>query len=472
MKNTRRQFIQTIAAGVGAGSLPAHSAERKPNVLFIHVDQHRGMDCGYAGSQQVKTPNLDRLAREGVAFSNGIANSPLCTPSRAIMLSGKYPLKTGCVSNDLRMNTGQATIATELNQQGYQCGYIGKWHLDGVPRSGFTPPGPRRQGFDNYWAVYNCHHNYMKPKYYLDTPELIQKEGYEPFHQTDLAADFIRKHQQSPYCLLVSYGPPHSPYQMVPEPYKSMYDPETITPRKNSQNPKMKDVAGYYAHITALDDCVGRLLKTLEATGQRRNTIVVFTSDHGDMLWSHGRTKKQQPWEESINVPLIFSQPGRIPSGQPTDDLFGTADLTPTLLALTGTPVPSVMEGMDLSQRLLTGKGQAYESVPIMDIIPADQAKQWGGRTWRGVRTKRYTYARWTDKGWVLFDNQKDPYQVNNLIDDPSAKALQKEMEAELQKWLKRMDDPFLTVDGMLEVTGLADDWKERNDHFARGRNW
>lgn len=472
MNNNRRQFIQTLAAGVSVGSLPAFSAERKPNILIIHVDQHRGMDCGYAGNKQVKTPNLDQLAASGVVFRNAIANSPLCTPSRAILLSGKYPLKTGCISNDLRMNTGQATLSTELDAQGYECGYIGKWHLDGIPRSGFTPPGPRRQGFDAYWAVYNCHHNYMEPKYYLDTPELIEKEGYEPFIQTDLAIDFIRKHDRSPYCLLVSYGPPHAPYQLMPEPHKSMYDPEKIELRPNVKDPKRDDIAGYFGHITALDGCVGCILKTLGETGRRHNTIVVFTSDHGDMLWSQGRVKKQQPWEESINVPLIVSQPGRIPEGKRSDDLFGTADLTPTLLALTGTPVPGVMEGMDLSQRILTDRGPAHESVPILDIIPADQAKQWNGETWRGVRTRRYTYARWREKGWVLYDNLNDPYQLNNLIDDPSEGPLREKMEGELQAWLKRINDPFLSVDGMLELTGLTEAWKERNEHFAAGRNW
>jgi len=231
-------------------------------------------------------------------------------------------------------------------------------------------------------------------------------------------------------------------------------------------------MSGYYAHITALDANVGRLVRTLEELGIRENTLVIYTSDHGDMLGSHDRKNKQQPWEESIRVPLILSQPGRLAAGTKPDALFGTADLAPTLLALAGAPVPQEMEGQDLSGALRGGSGPARESIPILDIIPADQAKQWNGRTWRGVRTRRYTYARFVDEDWVLYDNWADPYQKDNLIGRPEHRALRNAMENELQRWLKRLNDPFLPEPDMLARLGLTEAWREREAHFQAGGKW
>ncbi|MBN2326042.1 MAG: sulfatase [Candidatus Omnitrophica bacterium] len=472
MKTTRRQFLQAAGAGLTASALSARADQKKPNILFILVDQHRGMDLHCMGNDDLLTPNLDQLAGEGILFKDAIANAPLCTPSRATLLTGKYPIAHRCISNDLPLPTDQETIATVLSRSGYKTGYIGKWHLDGISRHKFTPPGPRRHGFNDYWAVYNCHHNYFKTKYYLDTPELIERNGYEPDVQTDLAIEFLREHRSNPFYLTVSYGPPHAPYELVPENYKVFYDPEKIPIRPNSKNPNRKAVSGYYAHITALDVCVGKLLRTLDELNLRENTIVVFTSDHGDMLWSHGRIKKQQPWEESINVPLIIRHPTQIKSNQQSDLLIGTADLAPTLLSFTGSKIPEEMQGLDLSGQILEGKGPKHESIFLVDMLTCDQARQWNGRPWRGVRTDQYTYARFYDEGWVLYDNQKDPLQMDNLYDNPKHAALQKRMEQELQKWLIQLKDEFLSENELLEKLNLAQAWKERNEHFQSGKNW
>jgi len=259
---------------------------------------------------------------------------------------------------------------------------------------------------------------------------------------------------------------------MLPETYLSRYDPQTITLRANCKNADRSATAGYYAHITALDEQVGRLMKGLERLGLHDRTLVVFTSDHGDMLWSHGRVKKQQPWEESIRVPLILHAPGLLPRNRRLDLLIGTVDLAPTLLGLLGAPFPSTMEGLDLSARLAGKPGEEHRSVLIMDMVPADQAKRWNGRPWRGIRTKRYTFARWRDRGWVLYDNQADPLQQHNLIDDPASAKLRNEMEKELEQWLSRTHDPFLSAEDQLETLGLLEAWRERERHFASGKNW
>jgi len=474
----RREFLKVMAGGaaVAAGSrylrsATAEGSRRPPNILFIFPDQMRRHAMGCSGDEQVRTPSLDKLASEGVYFSNCIANCPVCTPDRAILLTGKYPLSNRTIANDLAMPDDQTTIAEVLRDAGYRTGYIGKWHLDGIPRSKFTPRGPRRQGFDSYWAAYNCHHAYLDAKYYLDTPELVRVPGYEPDIQTDLATDFVKKHREEPFFLFLSWGPPHSPYRAVPQKYLDVYDPSSIQLRPNCVNANRAEIAGYYAQITALDENVGRLMHALDDLQLANNTIVVFASDHGDMLWSQGQVNKQQPWEESINVPLIVRHPG-ILKPRRTDLLIGLADLSPTLLSLAGAPIPGGMEGLDLSQAIRGEGGPRHDSVPIMDILPTDQAAQWGGKEWRGVRTQRYTYARWRDASWVLYDNLEDPFQQKNLIDDPANKGLREELEGELRKWLTKLGDKFLSGEEHLRELGLLEAWNERQSHFKKGGNW
>jgi len=445
--------------------------KKPPNILLIFPDQMRRHAMGCSGNKQVKTPNLDRLASESVYFTNCIANCPVCTPDRAVLLTGKYPLSNGTVVNDLPLSTKQTTVAEVLSDAGYRTGYIGKWHLDGIPRSKFTPPGPRRQGFDSYWAAYECHHQYFGTKYYLDTPQLVRAKGYEPDTQTNLAVDFIRRNREGPFFLMLSWGPPHTPYRVVPKKYLDMYDPASLQLRPNCRNAKRDELAGYYAHITALDNDLGQLMQWLDGLELAGNTIVIFTSDHGDMLWSHGQVKKQQPWEECINVPLIIRYP-RVLKRQRSDTLIGLADLAPTLLSLAGVPKPEGMEGLDLSHTICGKNGPRHESVPIMDIVPVDQALRWGGKEWRGVRTLRHTYVRLQEGGWLLYDNLADPFQQNNLINDPGHKKLREELEAKLQAWLKKLGDKFLLGEEHLAQLGQLDAWKARERHFHGGGKW
>ena len=180
----------------------------KPNLLFIFADQMRAMDMGCAGNPDVKTPAMDRLAREGLRLTNTIATCPVCGPNRAILWTGLYATTNRIVTNDLPLSTEFPTLGTITKASGYRTGYIGKWHLDGTPRNKFTPPGPRRFGFD-HWAAYNCTHHYFKPKYYRDEPEVIEKEGYEPEVQTDLTLEFLdQQSDKASFCLALSWGPP------------------------------------------------------------------------------------------------------------------------------------------------------------------------------------------------------------------------------------------------------------------------
>lgn len=474
-------LVAALAAGAAsprAGGPAASSTAPGPNVVVVIADQFRGMEMGCAGNAAIRTPNLDRLAREGVRFTHAYANVPVCVPSRACMLTGRFPLSHRTVANDLPLPESEVTLAEQLRDAGYRTGYIGKWHLDGVPRTKFTPPGPRRQGFDDFWAVWNCAHSYLDFQFFRDVPTPVHMTGYEPVAQTDLALEFMAQKDARPFCLFLAWGPPHDPYYQVPEQYRRMYDPGRLPLRPNvsdklGANPALgpidrangmrRNFADYYAAITALDEQMGRLLLSLEQSGQAKNTLVVFTSDHGDMLFSHGRLKKQQPYEEAANVPLLMRWTGRLPAGRVAETMVGTVDLAPTLLSLVGQKVPGRMEGQNLAHAALGLPGKERKSVFLMDMVPTDEGRQMGQLEWRGVRTARYTYARWIDgKDWLLFDNQRDPYQQRNLIGDPDVGDVRKELATELDGWMRRTRDAGLPWDQILRKLRLTELWNAR----------
>ncbi|MGI8913966.1 MAG: sulfatase-like hydrolase/transferase [Chloroflexota bacterium] len=297
----------------------------RANLLFVFPDQMQAGAMGVAGHSTVQTPTLDRLARQGLRCTKAIANCPLCTPSRATMLSGRYPLGHGAVTNWLPLPTEAPTFGQVLRDAGWRTGYIGKWHLNGAQRqAGFVPPGPQRHGFD-YWAAFNDGHHYFDGVYFRDDPKPIPIHGYEPDGQTDLAIDFIEQSAE-PWALFVSWGPPHQPYNDVLDAYKALYDPASVYVRSNTEGGNRQIVADYYAAITALDANLGRLLAAVEREGQTRRTLVVFTTDHGDMLFSHGLREKHQPYEESIRVPLLVRFPGILAEGKVYDGLVTIAD--------------------------------------------------------------------------------------------------------------------------------------------------
>lgn len=421
------------------------NAHRPPNVVFIFADQMRAEAAGYAGNPDVATPHMDALAREGVAFRTAVANCPVCTPYRASLLTGRHALSTGLFVNDVRLGEDEVTIAEVLRDTGYDTGYIGKWHLDGPERSAFTPPGPRRQGFD-YWAVGNCTHRYMRSLYYLgDDPTPRYWPGYDALAQADLAAEYIRTHgRERPYCLFLSWGPPHNPYRDVPPDYLAMYDPAALHLRPNVEEDarELRDsLAGYYAHITALDEGLGRILRALEEADQEEDTILVFTSDHGDMLGSQGKFRKQWPWDESVRVPFIVRYPRHQRTPCTVDAPVGAVDLMPTLLSLAGAPLPGTVEGHDLSHLVLGGEGTAPRSALIESIAPF--AAAWPGPEWRGLRTARHTYVETLEGPWLLYDDAEDPCQTRNLVGEASSAGLQEELAAELRFWLECTGDDF-----------------------------
>jgi len=423
-------------------------APRKPNIVLVFSDQHRGQDLGVAGNAQVQTPNLDRLAAEGLYLPNTFSNCPVCCPARAVLLTGKYPHRAGLRINDQRIPIEQASLATELNALGYVTGFVGKWHLDGAIREPGFVPKERRLGFQ-WWAANECRHAYFDTWYFRDDPEPIPMGQYETLEWTDAALEFIRGHKVSPFCLLVGYGPPHDPYVAPPE-YMERYPSEEVKLRPNfvhgtqmgpgGREVTAANISGYYAAITCIDDQVGRIMRALDEEGIADDTLFIFTSDHGDMLGSNGYILKRKPHEESIRVPGIFRWPNAIRPGRTKDAIFSWVDLMPTLLSLSGAPVPAGVQGQDLSSVLLDPADDGPESAYLTIYMPYPTKVEGG---WRGVRTKRNTYARYEDRPWVLFDNQDDPYQRTNLVEDVAAVNLRDELEALTRDWMEKTGDSW-----------------------------
>lgn len=483
------------------------SLDSRPNVLFVFSDQHRAHAMGCSGNEDIITPNFDRLASEGTRFGNACANYPVCSPSRGSLLTGQYPTTHGVITNDIQLPTNVPSVANAFRDAGYRTGYIGKWHLDGVPRDKFTPPGPRRHGFDDFWAVYNCSHDYYNAKYYRDDdPHPVTIDGYEPIHQTELAIEFIEAslNRDEPFCLFLSWGPPHDPYRMVPDRYRELYTAEDLSVRWNvepimpshpaepgravTDAPPIREFANtgdvydwpvpyeysdvreglvdYYAHVTALDEQFGRLAGAIMTAGIQENTVVAYSSDHGDSFWSHGRNQKGNPFEESINVPLIVRWPDKIPAGRFNQEPISIVDIAPTLLGLAGVSVPDGMEGTDCSAMIRGRNAEAPEVALLMNV----------GQGWRGLRTRRYTYARVTEAfmeryappqgpEWLLFDNKEDPYQFRNLVYDPDHRALVEALDQRLMEKLAKIGDPFhpeaSQYIGNLEIESQ---WQQRDE--------
>ena len=449
---SRREFIQSLPVSLVA---PASTA-RKPNLLFVFSDQHRACSMPGEPYNDAQAPNLARLAREGLSFTNCISNYPVCSPYRAMLMTGRWPYQTGIIDNNLRLRDEEVSLGEVFARNGYRTGYIGKWHLSPDDEAGgFIREGPARQGFQD-WRVWSATNQHFDHSFTFDpnTGRRIQPKGYNGTLMTDTALEFIGNHRNEPWMLMLSWNPPHPIYEDAPPERMKLYNPAALALRPNVKalpggnagaQALRRTLQGYYAHITALDAEMGRLLKRLDETGQADRTIVVYTSDHGDMLGSQGFGGKRLPYEESCKTPFLVRYPGVTPAGRTASLLFSALDVYPSLCGLAGLGVPSHCAGKDLSHAMRGHAGPAPESVFLMHIAK-DHAS--GGRRhpaplFRGVRTGRYTYAVAEDGRWCLFDNQEDPYQMHNLIDDPGCAGLTRSLDGLVLDWLKKAQDPF-----------------------------
>ena len=491
-KITRRRFMgSTMAAGsalalthvvpraLGAGPAKA------PNLVFVMADQMRGQALGFLKEDPVLTPQLDRFAAESLVLPQAASNYPVCSPYRGMLMTGRWPHANKVLSNcnsrtapqNCQLQVSDRCWSDVLADKGYSLGYIGKWHLD-APHKPYVEsynnrpqfawnewcPPERRHGF-GFWYAYGTFDRHLTPEYWstnMKRHERVKIRRWGPEHEADLALKYIRneggtyRKAGAPFALVVSFNPPHTPYSQVPTRYVERYGEKTYRELINRENvdlaadtPAVRgakaQIKNYFAMVTGVDEQFGRIVRAIDEAGLGENTIVVFTSDHGNCIGSHNHNTKNVHWEESMRVPLLVRWTGRIKPR--TDDLLiSSPDIHPTLLGLLGLAdgVPEAVDGVSHSGLFLTGEGPRPTSQPYMWVPVGEPA--WGRR---GVRTHRYTLMISKAEGkapeTVLHDNVDDPYQLRNIAAE-KPDVVRRLTERELVPWLKKTGDPWLTA--------------------------
>ncbi len=446
--------------------------KKKPNLIYVFADQLRYFSLGYAGDKRALTPNIDRLQAESTDLCQAVSGHPVCAPYRASLFTGKYTTSTGMVINEIRMNTNHHTFADVLGENGYETAYIGKWHMYAAelgnhydPKNSYIPKGRDRLGFDDYFAGYNFRHEYEvgTAYYHLDSPEKIYYDQYEPNAQVDMAIEQMKRLSEGerPFALFLSIGTPHDPWvaENVPPEYLERFagtdfelppnylpdnDPHADEWARLSQKERgelTEWMRVYYAMTANLDDNIGRLMEAIKKMGLEEDSIIVFTSDHGELFGAHGRRAKNIFYEEAVRVPFLVRWKGELSEGVKRDFVFNTVDIMPSFLTLMGLPVPEETEGKDLSQCI---RGQADTQEGALMMCTGPTAVFGDGNEWRAYRTREFTYAVFKADGMeLLFDNQKDPYQMHNLVGDPAYGQVMADLKSRMYAEMERINDHF-----------------------------
>ncbi len=432
-----------------------------PHVIYILSDEHCGMAMGHTGDPNVRTPNIDRLATEGVTFTRAYANCPVCTPSRGTIFSGRHA-HAGPVQGffDVYKATAPST-ATLLRDKGYHTAYFGKWHC-GVVKDQAPPavlehpedytrwpmrtPEYHRAGFQD-WYGFEVNNAPFKGFYYHEhevNPRRL--EGYQTDALTDLSMQYLESYdREEPLFMTLSVEPPHFPLE-APERFQR-FDPEQLVVRPNfgdGQQELRQQLAIYYAMIENLDENIGRLMDTLNRSPVfRENTLVVYFSDHGDFMGSHDAfCRKSHPQEESIRIPAIFHWPEHIPAQGKRNDLFSLIDLLPTTLGLLGPEIPSHIQGIDFAPAL---RGDAFEG-PDAVLLEMHGNPRWNldFLDWRGLVTGRWKYAYYETGHQLLFDLEQDPYEQDNIAATDTGTC--ERLRRQLLQMLSEAREPYFDV--------------------------
>ncbi len=437
------------------------ASTNRPNVIWIFGDQHRGSALSCAGDPNLRTPNIDRLAAEGVWFRNATMGFPLSCPCRGSLLTGMYPHH--CVrAHEARMPADATTIGHAFNDAGYDTAWIGKWHLDGFHerdgRAAFhTVPPERRGGFDtwigyeNNNAQFDCHvHGHDG-----DSGEEIEHYRLPDFETdalTDLFIDWIEDHAERPFFAALSVQPPHDPYT-APEHWMRRHNPARIRLGPNVPDvphiteQARRELAGYYALIENLDWNLGRVRQTLSDLGIDEDTYIVFFSDHGDHHGSHGHFRKMTPYQESVNVPFIIGGPSRYHYQwrHAHPGLVNHVDVAPTSLGLAGIDAPKSMAGYDYSGCVHADRqhDHAPREAYMQCVVPTGHGQSID-LPWRGVVTDDgWKYVALEGQPMMMFDLNTDPYEQINLAWHAHARDKRRELNERTRAWIEKTGDTF-----------------------------
>lgn len=445
----------------------------RPNILIIYCDQLAAWTLGCYGGNEVTTPNIDRLASEGVLLTNFYANTPVSTPSRGCFMTGLYPTEHGAYKNDRQIRQDIPTFASELRDAGYCTGYAGKWHLDGNPKR----PGWDLRGKDMGWTDRKAMYSFGHYKTIED-----KGEGYPAFSSevspvpetyptdwfTDRAIEFIDRHRTDKFCFMLSIPDPHGPY-LARHPYDKMFPEKDIRfPSTLTEEPKCdnylyhesrikvdkktgkteyqlilenlaKDKSEYFGMIKCIDDNVGRVIDFLKKEGLYDNTIIVFSADHGDMMGEHARMAKAVPFESAARVPFIVRYPARLKAAV-YDNVASAIDFYPTLLSLAGIERQGNISGHDMSVFMQneSSSEKAWHDVAFLRCYASSYP-------WICAVTDRYKLiygAKEKPGEALLLDRKADPEESVNFFHDPKYKKVVKRLSRDLKKYCLEHKDP------------------------------
>ena len=450
----------------GKGARVSRSAS--PNILIICCDQLRPFELGCHGHPVVQTPNIDALAARGVRFETACTPNPLCSPARGALLSGQYSRTcTGMLGNvgepvQRRCQFPDTTLPERLAVAGYKVALTGVWH---------SGPHPHLLGFEETGYPKFYHLN-TGQTYFDGKGRSWSQEGYGPDFELGTTRRFLQRDHDRPFFLLHNIAQPHMPYFDMPDRFLRRYEPDQAVLRPNTivdgkpahdenwfkiyrydylyyqeKRPDMQDLppgydlrsltAEYYGMIAAVDDQVGILMASLDETGHLDNTVVVFTSDHGENLGSHGRFNKHSVNDEAVRVPLLFSGPGGIRPGVNTAQVGSLVDIAPTLLSIAGQPVPASMQGQDLSPILRGERDSLDDPCAVVENVEGEIA----------IRTPTHLYAmmtepqhgapeaRITNEQLMFYDLRSDPYEMSNLAGSGVQPEIAGHLKQRLLEW-------------------------------------
>ena len=495
---SRRKFIQSVAvtAGCLAGAPFVRAAaksgrKRRPNLIFVMADQWRRQAMGYTGEDPVKTPVFDQFAKDSLVFNQSCATRPICSPSRACLLTGLYAQHHGLYNNGLEapLDPTIPMFGSMFQAAGYRTSFVGKLHTGGEREERGVIPELHRNGWD-HWAHAPGHRIFAQPHYLGHNTTPTIHPGWAPDFQTEQTIGFMRENRDHPFAAVLSWGPPHPSNgkgvedrwlpdhhrkdgkpayglgYIAPPSYEAMYQPFEKLPRRpnikpvrseGSEDPTDYTQPGYFGACTALDTSFGRVLESLRELDLYDDTLIVFTSDHGEMLGSQGRMQKGIFYEESIGVPLLMRLGSQLPARR-VDDLCSTIDLAPTMMGLLGVKPTAAMDGKDFSMFVRgerkTTQPEVFLSFDTDGLAATPDGTPGGRRAWRTIRTERYSYtlvdrrlghaAEIKDQR-VLYDLASDPYQMKPIFGSKDQPVIG-DLHGRLAAHLDQLGDKFITT--------------------------
>jgi arylsulfatase A-like enzyme len=473
VKPSRRDFLlSSAAAAVGAASAQVGSAQqphgatrRPPNIILYIADQVRADFIGANGNSTTRTPNLDAVARRGTNFTTAVTNQPVCSPSRSVLLTGRYATETGVWSNAKPINPELPTLAGELRKAGYTANMIGKWHL--APKEeakgggdGFVKP-EFRAGFLDLWEGANefewTTHPYEGTIWDAQGKEIKFSGENRIEFITDRAVRFLEQDhaqkQEKPFLLYISQLEPHQQndaqnHMIAPKGYadrfRNPFVPQDLRPFPGNWQTELPD---YYGCIEAIDQSVGRVLKSLEQQGMLDNTIFIFTSDHGCHFMTRNAEYKRSPHNASIRIPMIVQGPG-FNTGERVPHVVGNINVMPTLLEAAGVPVPASVKGKSVLPMLTDAKArEGWHNAELIQISESMTA--------RAIRTPEWCYCA-VDRNpkaiqrpgstaydeYLMYDEGGDPYELTNLAGRKEYRAQADELGKRLKKLMVAAGEP------------------------------